>query len=82
MVLIALGFLLPRWFDVFIPVERRGEGKISYAPNVTMGQDEVVGGRLENATSKVDDNLVGAKEAPEYTTQPARSIDEQVSQKR
>lgn len=36
MVIVAFGFILPRWFDVFVPASRRGEGKLSYAPNVAM----------------------------------------------
>lgn len=36
MVIITFGFVVPRWFDVFIPVERRGEGWLVEAPNVTV----------------------------------------------
>ncbi|KAF2022390.1 SNF-domain-containing protein [Aaosphaeria arxii CBS 175.79] len=59
MVIIAVGFVLPRWFDVFIPVARRGEGKIDYAPNVSVGQDvvgrEVEDGRTHDLDGKTSD---------------------------
>ncbi|KAL2073520.1 hypothetical protein VTL71DRAFT_10846 [Oculimacula yallundae] len=34
LVMIALGLIVPSWFDIFIPVERRNEGKVPYAPGV------------------------------------------------
>ncbi|KAI9799251.1 MAG: hypothetical protein M1833_004129 [Piccolia ochrophora] len=37
MFLVVAGLVLPRWFDVFVPVARRGEGDMGYAPNVTLG---------------------------------------------
>lgn len=39
MVLIAVGFIFPRWFDVFIPVERRGEADGLTVPGVTIGEE-------------------------------------------
>lgn len=51
MVIIAAGFVVPRWFDIFIPATRRGEGNIPYAPNVTIGQGELAGNQLEDAES-------------------------------
>lgn len=35
------GFMVPRWFDVFIPPNRRNEGHIPYAPMVTQDPDEM-----------------------------------------
>lgn len=40
MVIMAIGFIVPRWFDVFVPSIRRGEGELHYAPGVTMVQNE------------------------------------------
>ena len=40
LLLIAAGFLLPRWFEVLIPPSRRGEGHIPYAPGVILDGDE------------------------------------------
>lgn len=40
LILIAVGVIMPRWFDVLIPPTRRGEGKITYAPNVVQGSVE------------------------------------------
>ncbi|KFA63378.1 hypothetical protein S40285_01814 [Stachybotrys chlorohalonatus IBT 40285] len=31
---VVLGFVVPKWFDVFIPAARRGEGNLPYAPGV------------------------------------------------
>ncbi|KAF2452336.1 putative sodium/chloride dependent neurotransmitter transporter [Lineolata rhizophorae] len=38
--LVGIGFILPKWFDVFVPAERRNEGYKTYAPNVLMGTIE------------------------------------------
>ena len=35
------GFMVPRWFDVFIPPTRRNEGHIPYAPMVTQNPDDM-----------------------------------------
>lgn len=35
LLLIASGFVLPRWYDPLIPPTRRGDGKIDVGPNVT-----------------------------------------------
>lgn len=35
------GFMIPRWFDVFIPPNRRNEGHIPYAPMVTQNPDDM-----------------------------------------
>lgn len=34
LILIAFGFIVPRWYDVLIPPRRRGEGKIPYSPGI------------------------------------------------
>ncbi|KAF3355064.1 hypothetical protein VDGD_07956 [Verticillium dahliae] len=41
LIIIAAGFIAPRWFNVFIPAHRQNEGKIPYAPCVTNGALEV-----------------------------------------
>jgi solute carrier family 6 GABA transporter-like protein 1 len=35
------GFMVPRWFDVFIPPNRRNEGHIPYAPMVTQNPEDM-----------------------------------------
>lgn len=45
MVFIAVGFSLPRFFDVFVPTERRGELTLAYAPRVLMGTQLGMGER-------------------------------------
>lgn len=37
LVLIGLGIIVPRWFNILIPAHRREDGKIPYAPNVVLG---------------------------------------------
>jgi len=39
MLVIGFGFILPRWFDVFVPVERRGEAHGPTVPGVTIGEE-------------------------------------------
>jgi solute carrier family 6 GABA transporter-like protein 1 len=48
------GFMVPRWFDVFIPPTRRNEGHIPYAPMVTQNPDDMNQG-AENGQSEVAD---------------------------
>ncbi|CAM1501348.1 Fc.00g105100.m01.CDS01 [Cosmosporella sp. VM-42] len=36
MTITAIGFIVPRWFDVFIPAEKRHSSDTIYAPQVTM----------------------------------------------
>lgn len=55
MVVIAVGFVVPRWFDVFIPAVRQGEGDLPYAPNVTLGKGELDFSR--NTENGFDNNL-------------------------
>jgi len=33
MAFVAIGFLLPKFYDPFIPMEKRGEGHLDFAPN-------------------------------------------------
>jgi hypothetical protein len=33
MAFVAIGFILPRFYDSFIPMEKRGEGRLDFAPN-------------------------------------------------
>lgn len=48
MLIIAFGLVFPRMMDVFIPVERRGEGKIPFSPNLAVASAELsIGQRLE-----------------------------------
>ncbi|TLD32850.1 hypothetical protein PspLS_00938 [Pyricularia sp. CBS 133598] len=56
--MVILGFLVPRWFDVFIPERRRGEGVLPYAPGVTLGtspEDAARGVTEAGADINVDD---------------------------
>ncbi|KAK7715843.1 hypothetical protein SLS63_011259 [Diaporthe eres] len=48
MLIIAFGLVFPRMMDVFIPVERRGEGEIPFSPNLAVASAELsIGQRLE-----------------------------------
>lgn len=48
MLIIAFGLVFPRMMDVFVPVERRGEGEISFSPNLAVASAELsIGRRLE-----------------------------------
>ena len=39
LLLILFGFIMPKWYDVFIPPGRRGEGKTAYGANVPADVD-------------------------------------------
>jgi solute carrier family 6 GABA transporter-like protein 1 len=41
LLLFLCGFMVPRWFEVFIPPNRRNEGHIPYAPMVTQNPDDM-----------------------------------------
>lgn len=41
LLIIALGFLAPRWFNVIVPPHRHEDGNKVFAPNVTLGIDGV-----------------------------------------
>lgn len=45
MVFVAVGFIWPRYFNMFIPVEKRGEGHIPFKPNVAVAVVDVYSGR-------------------------------------
>lgn len=34
LLIVAFGFIVPRWYDVIISPSRRGEGRVPYAPGV------------------------------------------------
>ena len=54
LLIIGGGLIIPRWFNVLIPPQRRGEGKIPYAPNVLLGLEESnQSDSAENGTSEV-----------------------------
>ena len=36
MLFVAIGFVLPRFFHPFIPHDKRGQGRIGFAPNVSV----------------------------------------------
>jgi len=73
LVIIALGLIVPSWFDIFVPVPRREEGKIPYAPGVIGGSIDVDSDdreRMEAATprsgsSSAEHTSVGAEKKPE-----------------
>ena len=64
MLVIGLGFILPRWFDVFVPIERRGEGEVPRIPGVIAGEELSSQGTRSsdekepsyNKTKQVEDN--------------------------
>lgn len=70
MVLIALGFILPRWFDVFIPVERRGESDVPTIPGVTVGEELTV----QTTRDSNEKPRLSGKEAPHHKTKQMEAI--------
>ncbi|SPN99737.1 related to sodium- and chloride-dependent GABA transporter 1 [Cephalotrichum gorgonifer] len=60
LIIIALGFIVPRWFDVLIPPARRGEGHIPYAPGVMIDGDE----RSKRCSREVESGDSSSMEVP------------------
>ena len=57
--LVALGFIVPRWFNIVVPRERREDGNKLFAPNVTLGLDGVDSGSdsMEAGRDKVEPEM-------------------------
>lgn len=64
MAIIALGFIIPRWFDVFVPAEKLHLSKTFYAPQVTIGPLETYTGS-EEAEVRMPEASHETDEAPE-----------------
>lgn len=47
LILVAAGFIVPKWFNWFIPIERFDDGKLPYAPGIP--RDAIEGERADNA---------------------------------
>jgi solute carrier family 6 GABA transporter-like protein 1 len=58
------GFMVPRWFDVFIPPNRRMEGHIPYAPMVTQNPDDMNQG-AESGQGEADGEVVEKQSSPD-----------------
>lgn len=37
MVLVAVGLIIPKWYDIFVPVDRRNDGQLGYPPDIMLG---------------------------------------------
>jgi hypothetical protein len=46
MVFVAIGWLLPKFYDPFVPVEKRGEGHLEFAPNEAVAVVEAFRNRV------------------------------------
>lgn len=73
LVIIVLGLIVPSWFDVFVPVPRREEGKIPYTPGAIGGSIDLDSDdreRMEAATpssgsSSAEHTSIGVEKQPE-----------------
>lgn len=72
LIIFLAGFMVPRWFDVFIPPGRRNEGHIPYAPMVTQDPDEL-NQSVENGEAEVKEGESMTKQ----TSPESGSIQEQ-----
>lgn len=46
MVFVAVGWLLPKFYDPFVPIEKRGEGHLDFAPNESIAVIEAYQNRM------------------------------------
>jgi solute carrier family 6 GABA transporter-like protein 1 len=56
--------MVPRWFDVFIPPNRRMEGHIPYAPMVTQSPDDLNQG-AESGQGEADGVVIEKHSSPD-----------------
>jgi solute carrier family 6 (neurotransmitter transporter, GABA) member 1 len=56
LVIVALGLIVPRWFDVLVPVERREDGDKFFAPNVTLALEGADSDSMEAGEGKLSAN--------------------------
>ena len=59
------GFMVPRWFDVFIPPTRRNEGHIPYAPMVTQNPDDMNQGAENGQSEAADGGILMEQTTPD-----------------
>jgi solute carrier family 6 (neurotransmitter transporter, GABA) member 1 len=84
LLLIAVGFIVPKWYDTFIPPERRGEGKTIYGVNVPADAEvtanisdiESSGERVIDDEKKAEDSSDLAKSSsPDAGVIPAGDVE-------
>ncbi|TDZ38044.1 Sodium- and chloride-dependent GABA transporter 1 [Colletotrichum spinosum] len=64
LVLIFSGFFAPRWYNILIPARRMNEGKLAYAPLVTVGADDAQAAAAGSMEEGHSEEGVERKESP------------------
>ena len=71
LIIIFAGFMLPRWFNVLIPAERRGEGKLDIGAGVLAEHDVVREQEVMEGGSKETNSATGREpEAEDAISNP------------
>ncbi|KAH7144586.1 hypothetical protein B0J13DRAFT_675895 [Dactylonectria estremocensis] len=66
MAIIVLGFVLPRWFDIFVPADKLHLSKTFYAPQVTIGPLDIHSGEEAGAqVAEPDESSEAEARVPE-----------------
>ena len=66
LVVILLGFIMPRYYQVFIPPNRRGEGLEKTVPNQPKGKNVIAARPDGNVSTDADSGEAGmSKSSPE-----------------
>lgn len=59
MIFVAIGWLVPKFYDPFVPVEKRGEGHLEFAPNEAVAVVEAYQSRMGGASGYSPDEQIG-----------------------
>ncbi|KAF4120672.1 solute carrier family 6 (neurotransmitter transporter, GABA) member 1 [Geosmithia morbida] len=74
-VLILCGFILPKWYDVFIPPARRGEGKFHFGAQVEADQEEMERNvALEHGAARLESDHVDVVDPKRGTDHLSASV--------
>lgn len=73
MLLVVVGLVIPRWFDVFLPENRKHEGDLPYAPSVLVGTGDMQVGRSVEEGSDDTNNKTRADVYDDDATNVSRS---------
>jgi solute carrier family 6 GABA transporter-like protein 1 len=69
LIIVTLGFIVPRWYDVFIPLHRRGDGDQPTVANISKG--DLDGESDENLENRLDSSSSDQEKIQKNVSEPA-----------